>query len=1034
MVDDGYGCALNSSHESQPPLPELLPTSLRWGQVIALVVRQPSLARALGLINETTIKPPDNFFARGGWLYITLDPTSEGATTAGLTVVHAARIPPLSATTSRDIYTPVLFPVDRPNWVADDIFREAERYDTGYARLVHGLQNESAATDGDAIQLGWDDEQLAEWLNRQLDPRNESPMGTAGYRVDVRDVTTANPSAWNSLQMITAPQGLKLDTISLGAYTGEGMVEVLPSRVSRTAPTEYWMPPYFAIWRGTSLVLTDSDLNRVHKRTNIDWSKADPASRLNRDSVFQPVNDTNVRLLYGHKYEFRVRLADLTGGGPGPLTNVPSGADAFHTTAVTFRRRKPPGPVSVTQRPAKGVQLKIARPLLAYPEILYTSANVSFANVEAALNANLLREVGLALPDPDVTEVQITAQVRALLGDREEWYNLYPPVKRTFTANEIAVNVEFSDPATLVDFPVPAANGALKLPTARDVRLILTSLGRTDAGYFADPKLRDGPPTIVELHVVATTEGDLLPANTSPDVTSFYLRQPPPDGSVARPVERLATELSLDHHNLTLAGRAKGRTVFGCSAKLRHTLSPEASAITFSSDADVTQQWVHAVRFVLARDWTWRGLAPDGITVSRQIQWGSADMGPWEVVGTVSLPNTLAANAIKDVANGKDATERRRTNIVFFDAHDPKPDPTAATPQYPTEQKVRYKIQPRFEGITGPEKESAPVRVPATTPPSQVPQLLSMGIALQELPANADEFKQRRAVLWVEFAEAPRDPDDRYFVRPLVAAPDPLLIDAKELVVPETQPEPALPIDPEWIRMIRAGQAADTNGAQAMQAVGQRAQQGECYVVPLPEGVDASSPELFNMYTYEFRVGHVLDNTKRWCTANGRWGPPLRVTGIKHPPPQLMCQAQRSEQGVVVRAPFATPTLGGRHVRPSTPKTQLWALIYARVQQADATAWRYVLIGRAPLFPPAPGVISTVSSSVSPPVLLGELPIPNEPLRLRLKTAGLPPETALAVLAVEAYTEPTFSDPLGFDLGFAPFLRTSPLVPVPETC
>ena len=67
-------------------------------------------------------------------------------------------------------------------------------------------------------------------------------------------------------------------------------------------------------------------------------------------------------------------------------------------------------------------------------------------------------------------------------------------------------------------------------------------------------------------------------------------------------------------------------------------------------------------------------------------------------------------------------------------------------------------------------------------------------------------------------------------------------------------------------------------------------------------------------------------------------------------------------------------------------------------------------------------------------MLLGELPIPNEPLRLRLKTAGLPPETALAVLAVEAYTEPTFSDPLGFDLGFAPFLRTSPLVPVPETC
>ena len=94
-----------------------------------------------------------------------------------------------------------------------------------------------------------------------------------------------------------------------------------------------------------------------------------------------------------------------------------------------------------------------------------------------------------------------------------------------------------------------------------------------------------------------------------------------------RPAERLANELELDHHDLTLAGRAGRRTVIGCSANLRHTLSPERSAITLSSDADATQQWIHALRFTLARDWTWRGLAEDGIAVYRQIKRGN---GPKE--------------------------------------------------------------------------------------------------------------------------------------------------------------------------------------------------------------------------------------------------------------------------------------------------------------------------------------------------------------------------------------------------------------------
>ena len=58
--------------------------SLRWGQIIALALRQPALAAALGLMGEAgSSRRTAGFYARGGWLYIGLDPTSDGAGVAG---------------------------------------------------------------------------------------------------------------------------------------------------------------------------------------------------------------------------------------------------------------------------------------------------------------------------------------------------------------------------------------------------------------------------------------------------------------------------------------------------------------------------------------------------------------------------------------------------------------------------------------------------------------------------------------------------------------------------------------------------------------------------------------------------------------------------------------------------------------------------------------------------------------------------------------------------------------------------------------
>lgn len=238
---------------------------------------------------------------------------------------------------ARSLYAAVLFQVDGAA-VADDVFREAERYDLGFAHMVHGAQSEEG---GDAIRLAWDDEQVAEWLNRQVDPMAEAPMGTAGYRVDVRRQGDAQ---WNSLVRIASAATLRLGPHELDPFEGEAVVEVVPAHRG-----EFWMPPYFTTWRGSSLALTDQNLVRLHENPELANPDAEPYL-LNRERSFLPVDDKLVPLLYGHTYEFRVRLADLTRGGPPAGDDIPPISGAI--TTIPFQRRTQPGQINVRHRPA----------------------------------------------------------------------------------------------------------------------------------------------------------------------------------------------------------------------------------------------------------------------------------------------------------------------------------------------------------------------------------------------------------------------------------------------------------------------------------------------------------------------------------------------------------------------------------------------------------------------------------------------------------------------------------------------------------
>ena len=1018
-----FDCAKHSGALDQAPDPVVLSDNVSWGKVIAFALRQPNLARALGLLLETTVTPADPaFFASGGWLYLDLHATSDYAAAPGIAAHYAARIPGLTADT-RPLFAPLLFPVTElpGNFIADDVFLEAERYQDGFAKFVHCAQTPEH---GDGIQLAWEDEQIADWLNRQVqrDPSGELtvdyPLGVSGYRIDVR---RAGDAAWNSLVAVESIGDLQLGAISLGSFQGEAVVEVSPAQISPKQPGAYWFPSYFTTWRGASLALTDVDLVRLHARPDVQ-DDSTPPHLLGRDKNFVPVNDKAVPLLYGTTYEFRVRMADLTRGGPDATGPSPEPARNSLAT-VTFQRRKAPGPVEILQRPPDlARQVRIARPRLGHPEILFTGAK--FADLELDLdllsaNRSITREI--SLPDPDVLTVQILVQAKTLDGDTAVWLPLYQTT-REWAENEMTIEFDVQDHPTLLTLDVNQPNaGPLVLPAARDLRLTFTGIGRADPDYFATPAARVGAPVNVDLHTAAVAEAQLLTEpDAFPSLRSFFFQPPPPDNSVASPIERLAAEVNLNHKGLTLSGRPDTRTVIACSAHLRHTLSPEASAITFASSADLVQRWVNVVQFTLERDWTWDGLDPAGISVTRIIHLPGGDVQ--EVVGAITLPRALAQQLRATAPADPRAPIRQSAELIFVDALDPKP----IAPNFPSEITVDYILQPAFKGLAPPDPVRPSILLPVTTPPSQVPRIVSAGIALSEY-VKADDYSStdpRRRALWFEFAEPPLDPNDSYYVRVRALGPDPMLL--HDLVPPDPG-ETSLPLDPEWMRLITPGQPRDENGLNAMQPL-DASSVAPHYLVPLPANLTDSSPELFGFFVYEVRIGHTAS---RWSTAQGRFGPMLRIAGVQHPAPPLVCQAARTAAGILVRAPFATPVINGANARPPDLATDLWALLYARVPQMDRTAFRNLLVGRTRLL--APHVANDPQGDGSR-ILYGEGLIQIADLTAAFQSLGLLPDTPLTVLAAELFADPPTADPLGAGLANARTMRISPLASVRDAC
>jgi len=1057
VTDDSYHCAVRNA-EITPGFVRT-PDEISWGKVFAYALRQPLLARELGMIYSTTIEVDASLYEHGGWLFIDLADGSafreQDEADSTFLKKYAARIPALRKGEDRSLFAPILFPVSfkknagdpdppQPPGHFDQLLIEAAEYDDGFTKIVHAIQPQSRNLLAESpdqgkpvkdagIRLGWDDEQILIWYLRQLgldadNNRLDAPLGVFGYAVDVRE-TAAVEKPWETLNrvrsrtVLTVPGGAD-ESIRLGHFHDELPYQVYPMQLDGNQNGDFWLPMYFAHWTGHSMVLPDQDAAEIY-HTNAARSTKDPGtgvegSAQNQLNKIYEADGLRTALRYGLEYDFRVRLRDLSGGGPEPGKS-PAVESASAIGQCRFRRYVAPNQPRVADLPGNSDdptdpdRLSVTRPLIGYPAVVYTGKYAdAVARLKAAARDMVKRppaeQEAFGIYDPDVDRIEITVEVETLKMDNiqsdsgKDNYVLLYRTTRSFPvvateddfARALEIPLVYRDVKVLhtskKELNLPADFGfagdinhldEIFLPTARAVRLTLRAVceekpentdyyGLIGKGRDPEQDSRYGHPIEVRLYRPSRDETDLF-VDTAPAqrLQGIYLQPDPPlvvDGKFSTYlfgkegpqlpdiVQRLAKQTQLESTGLTLVPKKGERAQFGCSSRIRHTLAPDNSSLTFSSKGDLANHWLCCVQLTIDRDWAWNALEGRSFVIKRTVHFTHDARDESEtdlIVGEIEVKRTASFESLHDPL-------RNYTRIVFIDAVEPKNPRTQKMnpkePRFPDTIEVTYSVSTQFKADEAGMKdddENLEITLPITTPPAQVPKFASAGIALSPYVRN-DNYsasEPRRRFLWIEFTEPVKDPKDTYFARVLAYAPDQLISDSRPELLASPD-DPPLPIDPEPIRVIIPAGTNDLSGLTAMQPMEKANDSDVHYLLPLPPGLHANADEMFGFFTYEFRLGHYREPETEenpsspmvWTTAQGRFGRPLKATGIQHPAPALTCTVNRDEDKLWVTAPYAVAVFDGKNVTADPPRTQLWCLLYAQARQADNLDTRNILL------------------------------------------------------------------------------------------
>ena len=860
----------------------------------------------------------------------------------------------------------------------------------------------------------------------------------------MRQIDDGLDDLWRSLVRVTGEP--IVEGIALDEFEGELGVELPPSVQRRVALAggghvdHAWLPAEGVRWSGGSLLGFDPVRSALTGRA--------------LHAQLAPIDADAVVLRYGHTYEFRVRMMDLSGGGPTFEEEAVN--QAIHGTArCRYRRYAAPRSLDVSspnRDGARRVSFSIRRPTVGHPDALYLPGDRA-ARQAALLDqaaADPAERVELAVPDSDVTQVRISIAVGVPEGDPASMnidgaprrLLFGGPIVRLFRDDPdapIELGFKFVDIHDVDELAAPAPGGDIELPSSREIYVEFTPVCRPDpamvrAGredpvllgtlpphalaasdesldYFGNQAARQGPTSQYQLREPAGDEnGLILPLAHRPPLSAILIATQS-GGTTSDTVARLSTALDLGRDGMMLKARPGERTLLACTPRVPHIADDTRAVLTFASEVDLEDRWVVAVRLVIDRDWSWTGLSVQGLEVHRE------EGGRSQLVGHVPLPPFLAGEAVAD------PPRRASTSILFLDVVDPKVEG-----KHPAERLLGYRVEAvlRDPADIPPEAWTGQMRLPVAARPVDRPAIVSAGLAQSSYVRDEGYSRtgSRERMLWLEFAHPPANPEDIVCARALAWGPDPAL--TSTFAQQSDATDPPLSVPDESVRIIVPDQPDDDAGADAMQPL-IPTRSPVRFLVPLHPGLEASSAQLFGFFRYEFRFAHGPD---QWSTARARYGEATIVDGIRHPPPDLECGAVRLGDKVIAYAAAAVPA------SPDHPRelgraiaTEVWFLLYGQALKADGSDMRNILLSRRRGFQAEGAALHHALPRVRATWR------PDE-IRARLEALALDPATPLSVLAIEllAPADGAFTDPVAGDLGEVSFLRTSTLVPVPDAC
>ena len=1053
VTDDSYHCAMR---DQTPVVKKPIDDKVSWGKVFAHLLRQPALALASGLLYKTSVQLEAGDFSKGGWLYVDLKDGSDYTTElkesfdkikfpieSPFIKRYAAKMPALQLAEPRTLFTAVAFPVVNPGETPpegsfDEIFIEAGRYNHGFATIVHAMQPPSQnllqeSADGLlpqkdlGIRLGWEDEQILIWYLRQManeegnSKRTDSPLCVMGYNIDVRSMNAGDQhdeelNPWESLNQVSSKRDMLLENINLGQYTGELPYQVYPSKINTNTEANYWLPMYFANWSNGSIVIPDDSASRIYK------NESDANHPVNNSNAYLPA-DNRTKLIYGKSYQFRIRLSDISGGGPSVGEKSIELLSESHKVNVNFKRFVAPDIVRIINEAAilqtntddhnfNGGDMVLARPIMGYPGVLHTGkytdpvrrlVDASQAIIDEQLGDPERKTGGRAfgIADPDVVSILIKVEVETLQMDnlasddgKQNYITIYTTHRSFNDWNEDNADETIDVPVRFVDEPVldftnkfapfstgtdnaciAATSGEIVLPSARNIRITLRAQGLTQDNYWGtdikdtslDPRL--GKPKLITIRQESLNEQRLFTGIGDPQVLQGIYLQPDPvgikssaqfrgnlNGSKANKlpdiIQRLAQQLSVEAKDKSLTAANGERIQFWCSSRIRHNMAPDNSSITFANKNELQHHWLVCTTLTLNRDWTWDSLDPISFEIWRKLRFG-ADAKTiaekdFEQAGDVEFKKTASFQAIQTGADGR--VHREYAKIIFIDVVDGTPLNGA----FPDVSEVQYKVIAKFrlghEPVVDDPFETEVLRLPVTVNPYQSPKLIGAGIALSPYVRNLaySSSEARERFLWLEFDQAPEDPNDELFTRVLGYAPDQLLSNNNPSL---WKLEEDLPInlDPEFIKVITPFTSMEHSGLKSMDLMTKSKDvDRHFYLLPLRKGLHPDSPEMFGFFTQEFRFGH---SDRIWSNAQARHGAPLRIAGLQFPAPTLKCLLNRTEKEISISAPYAQAVFNGQDITSNPPRTAIWAVLYAQVMQADGKDYRNILLTELELLP-----------------------------------------------------------------------------------